>query len=257
MVDAALVYTVGVLVLFCFWIYGIVAFVRDLKNYVIPWVRQYRAGDGRNRDPERGQGQGQERADPAGETESRYPSGNSGSRPGHLARHRGYHAGARGRDIGLDVPVPDPPSLSGPQTRGDYEAIGDPADDPGDDYRREEIADVLADGAWADAFDEWASETDLSPAEFELVDRLGLFEAFEFYWDPATDDVGYRAPGLPEDARADVPATQADGVEGKLDSLGRVVSETLENDYLRRDEDTFGFFADEEPTDEYEFRDEA
>lgn len=45
MVDVALVYTAGVLVLFFFWIYGIVTFVRDLKNYVIPAYRQYRRDD--------------------------------------------------------------------------------------------------------------------------------------------------------------------------------------------------------------------
>lgn len=157
--------------------------------------------------------------------------------------------------MGLDVPVPDPPTLSGPQSRGDYESIGTPADDPGDDYRREEIADVLEDGAWADAFEKWADETDLSAAEFELVARTGLVDEFDFFWDPATDDVGYRAPTLRDADRADMPTTEADDVDDELDALGRVVSETLENDYLLRDDEDFGFFADDEPTDEYEFRD--
>ena len=65
MIDAALVYTVGVLVLFFFWVYGIVAFVRDVKNYLIPAYRQYRAGD---EEPEP--------SDAGGGAESRYPPGN-------------------------------------------------------------------------------------------------------------------------------------------------------------------------------------
>jgi hypothetical protein len=156
----------------------------------------------------------------------------------------------------LDVPIPDPPSLSGPQSRDDYDAVGNPEEDTGDDYRRDAIADALEEGAWADGFDEWADETDLTETTFETVQRHELVDDFDFYWDPATEDVGYRAPDLPADARGDLNSTAADDVDAELDTLGRIVSEYLENDYLRRDEDTYGFFADEEDTDEYEFRDE-
>lgn len=154
--------------------------------------------------------------------------------------------------MALDVPVPDPPSLSGTQPLGEYEAIGSPADDPSADVRREAIADALAGGAWAAAFDEWTAETDISTAEFELLVRLGLFDAFDFFWDPATDDVGYRAPDLPDEARREFPGREADDVEDELDTLGRIVSEVLENAYLHSEGETFGF-ADEA---NYEFRDE-
>lgn len=43
MVDAALVYVVGVVVLFFFWMYGIVAFLRDVKNKLLPAYRQWRS----------------------------------------------------------------------------------------------------------------------------------------------------------------------------------------------------------------------
>lgn len=46
MVDPALVYVGGVTLLFFFWIYGIVAFVRDVKNKLVPAYRQYRREDG-------------------------------------------------------------------------------------------------------------------------------------------------------------------------------------------------------------------
>jgi hypothetical protein len=62
--------------------------------------------------------------------------------------------------------------------------------------------------------------------------------------------VGYRAPTLPEDERE--AFDDPDGIEAEIDSLGRVVSEVLENDHLLRDEDEFGFFADE-ATGEEEF----
>ncbi|MCU4753804.1 hypothetical protein OB919_17755 [Halobacteria archaeon AArc-curdl1] len=39
-----IVYYGGLTVLFFFWIYGIVSFVLDLKNKVIPGIIQYRRG---------------------------------------------------------------------------------------------------------------------------------------------------------------------------------------------------------------------
>lgn len=154
----------------------------------------------------------------------------------------------------LDVSTPDPPSLHGPQSRGDYEAIDDDLVEDSDDYRREELEDILAEGAWRDAFDEWSNQTALTPAEFEAVERLGLVDAFDFYWAPASDEVGYRAPSLPDDAAEEFDLDDPGGIDMALDTLGRIVSETLENDYLLRDEDEFGFFGDDEDV-AYEDRD--
>lgn len=39
-----IVYYGGLMILFFFWIYGIVSFVLDLKNKIIPGIRQYRRG---------------------------------------------------------------------------------------------------------------------------------------------------------------------------------------------------------------------
>ncbi|MFP9059143.1 hypothetical protein ACLI4R_01285 [Natrialbaceae archaeon A-chndr2] len=39
-----IVYYGGLMILFFFWIYGIVSFVLDLKNKVIPGIIQYRRG---------------------------------------------------------------------------------------------------------------------------------------------------------------------------------------------------------------------
>ncbi|WP_435062675.1 hypothetical protein [Halobaculum sp. EA56] len=150
--------------------------------------------------------------------------------------------------MGLDVDTPDPPSLSGPRGRGEYDAVDAGEDDAGDDYRREEIRTVLRDGAWRDAFAEWAESTYLSADEVAAVDRLGLFDEFDFYWDPAGDEVGYRAPSVPADERGSIPGDDPDGVDEELDALGRTVSEMLENDYMLRDEvdGESDFFAEEE-----------
>ncbi|AHG01615.1 hypothetical protein HALLA_04240 (plasmid) [Halostagnicola larsenii XH-48] len=39
-----ILYYGGLLVLFFFWIYGIVSFARDVKRRVIPGIKQYRRG---------------------------------------------------------------------------------------------------------------------------------------------------------------------------------------------------------------------
>lgn len=154
--------------------------------------------------------------------------------------------------MALDVEIPDPPSLRGPQSRGDYEAIDMTDQEPDDDYRREALETFLEEGAWQDAFGDWTGHTALSVEEFETVRDLGLIDHLDFYWDPTADEVGYRAPSLEGDRRE--AFDDPDGVEAELDSLGRVVSEVLENDYLLRDDDDdeFGFFADdleEDPAD--------
>lgn len=146
--------------------------------------------------------------------------------------------------MSLDVEIPDPPSLRGPQPHGAYEAIDMTDREIEDDYRREEIESFLEDGAWQDAFEEWAERTDLSAVDFDSIVERGMIEQFDFYWDPTTDDVGYQAPSVPDETRA-VFEDDVDGIEMELDELGRVVSERLENDYLLRDEEGFGFFADE------------
>lgn len=158
--------------------------------------------------------------------------------------------------MALDVEVPDPPSLSGPQTRGEYEAIGAPDEEVEDDYRREELETFLAEGAWGDAFEEWAAHTELGEVEFAHVD-WSVIDGFDFYWDPNTDEVGYRAPTLPDDVRDGVSTEDADLIDAELDSLGRVVTETLENDYLLRDDETWGFFDEEYTGEDYGSRDEG
>ena len=154
--------------------------------------------------------------------------------------------------MGLDVDTPDPPSLSDPQDVGDYDAVEETDERVGDDYRREELAGALEDGAWKRAFEEWSDHTLLTAEEYELVVALGLVEELDFYWNPASEDVGYRVPAVPSHRELPSPYDERfeegdlDGVEEELDGLARTVTEVLETQYVRLDEtDEFGFFSEE------------
>jgi len=127
----------------------------------------------------------------------------------------------------LDVAVPDPPPLSGPPPGGAYNDVT-PPDAGRADYRRDELATMLEEGAWADGFEEWTAKTGLSESEFALLRRHGLVEQLDFYWDPATERVESRVPSLSDDVREALAAgADPDGVESALDSLSRIVSERL------------------------------
>ncbi|WP_339103862.1 hypothetical protein [Haloterrigena salinisoli] len=144
----------------------------------------------------------------------------------------------------LDTEAPDPPALRGPQDPGDYDAVDEPEERTGDDTYREDLADLLEAGAWADAFDDWADRTDLSDAAFRVVREEGLLRRLDFYWNPAAEDVGYRVPPVPEDlfaARETPESDDVEDVEEELDDLARTVSEVLENDYIHRGSEEFGY----------------
>ncbi|ARS88355.1 hypothetical protein [Natrarchaeobaculum aegyptiacum] len=101
--------------------------------------------------------------------------------------------------MGLEVEPPAPPELSFVDPN-EYEDATVAADDPHEvDYRREELQDLLEDGAWNEAFEEWVAETDLEEREYEITRDLELFAEFDFFWDDFADRVGYHAPGIPED----------------------------------------------------------
>ena len=135
--------------------------------------------------------------------------------------------------MGLDVEPPDPPELPDvdAETYDDVEVQGQ-------EYRRQELEDMLAEGAWADAFAEWAAHTDLDEAEFAVADDLGLFDEFDFFWDDFADRVGYHAPGIPEDWRERELHPELDswetvsGINAALAEFGDTVSETLKAEYI-------------------------
>jgi len=145
----------------------------------------------------------------------------------------------------LDVEVPDPPALDGPGDIGDYDAVEEPEDRPGEDGRRDALSEFLTEGAWEDAFGEWAGHTYLSAAQFEAVVDMGLVDRFDFYWNESAEDVGYLAPAVPDERPAPyddrLDRTDVADIEEALDELGRTVSEVLENDYVDRGSEAFGY----------------
>lgn len=140
-----------------------------------------------------------------------------------------------GSDMSLDVAIPDPPSLNPDVDAAEY----DDADVVSDtDYRREELEAFLREGAWEQAWDEWAAHTELTEDEYAIVCDLGLLDRFDFFWDDFADRVGYHAPGIPEDWRErnyhpDLDAwSTVSSINASLTELGQVVSDVLKNDYI-------------------------
>ncbi|MFB6124146.1 MAG: hypothetical protein ABEJ78_11895 [Haloferacaceae archaeon] len=144
--------------------------------------------------------------------------------------------------MALDVDVPMPPDLTNRGVPAAFEALDVAGGES--DFRREAVETALRDGAWREGFDEWAEYTDLSESEFRALAELGLFRAFDFYWDPEDERLRYDAPGLPGDWREQVSSavvsaleSEADSgsvdsrVNAELDELGHTVLETLDDLY--------------------------
>ena len=134
----------------------------------------------------------------------------------------------------LDVAVPDRPALSAAVDTTEYEDV----DVQGDEYRRDELAEALADGAWYDAFTEWAADTGLDEETWAIVTDLDLVAEFDFFWDSFAGRVGYHAPGLPENWRErsihpDIESWETvSAINAGLTELGQVVCDVLADDYL-------------------------
>jgi len=134
----------------------------------------------------------------------------------------------------LDVDPPAPPELDTTVDASDYDDVDvDPSE-----YHREDLEAFLRNGAWEQAFEEWARDTDLDEAAFEIVTDLQLVRQFDFFWDDFAQRVGYHAPGLPEDWRERDLHPELNswdtvsGINAEMAALGRTVSDTLKADYV-------------------------
>ena len=129
--------------------------------------------------------------------------------------------------MALDVEPPPPPDLTNRPPPSEL-APADATDDVGD-YRREELEELLADGAWTDAFLEWADYTDLTEPTYRSVRDAGLFEQLDFYWNPSERRIRFEVPSVAELA----PREELDGLAAaELTDLCEVVVETLERGYV-------------------------
>jgi hypothetical protein len=134
----------------------------------------------------------------------------------------------------LDVDPPAPPELDTTVDASDYDDVDvDPSE-----YHREDLEAFLQDGAWEQAFEEWARGTELDEPAFEIVTDLELVRQFDFFWDDFAQRVGYHAPGLPEDWRERNLHPELNswdtvsGINAEMAALGRTVSDTLKADYV-------------------------
>ncbi|ESS08545.1 MAG: hypothetical protein A07HN63_01776 [uncultured archaeon A07HN63] len=134
----------------------------------------------------------------------------------------------------VDAAPPEPPTLEAmdPNEYEDAEVVGDT------DYRRDEIETLLGEGAWADAFETWAADTDLDDEGFAIATDMRMLREFDFFWDGFADRVGYHAPGIPEDWKQrdlhpdlDSWATVS-GINAGLTELGQEVCEVLYDEYI-------------------------
>lgn len=136
--------------------------------------------------------------------------------------------------MALDVDTPDPPELRDvdPNEYDDAEIVGET------DYKRDEISNLLKDGAWQQAWDIWAEDTDLEKTDYEIVIDLNLIQQFDFFWDSFADRVGYHAPGIPEDWRERDYHPDLDSwgsvssINAELTELGQIVCEVLKEEYI-------------------------
>ncbi|WP_248896462.1 hypothetical protein [Haloplanus halobius] len=138
--------------------------------------------------------------------------------------------------MSLDVDPPAPPELTDdavdPDEYDDADVVADA------DYRREELEAFLRDGAWADAFAQWAADTDLDEADWRIVRDLDMLQEFDFFWDDFADRVGYHAPGIPEDWKErdyhpDIDSWKTvSSINASLTELGQLVCEVLKDEWI-------------------------
>ncbi|WP_433629404.1 hypothetical protein [Halomicrococcus sp. NG-SE-24] len=150
--------------------------------------------------------------------------------------------------MSLDVDLPEPPDLSNRGMPREFEWLEETSGS--EEFHREALEDWLQDGAWKEGFNEWAEYTDLDEKQVRAVDDLGLFQAFDFYWDPTDDRLRYDAPSVPDDWRERDATESFDSstvsmIDAELQNLGRTVQEMLE-DYLERSEEASDYVWSEE-----------
>ncbi|MGB9966069.1 hypothetical protein [Halobacterium hubeiense] len=132
----------------------------------------------------------------------------------------------------MALDAPDPPELEGDPD--EYEDVTV----QGTDYHRDDLQEFLEAGAWEEAFESWAAETDLDREAFDVAVDLGLFDEFDFFWDDFADRVGYHAPGLPEnwrerDIHPDLNSWETvSAINASLAELGAAVSNLLKDEYV-------------------------
>ena len=130
--------------------------------------------------------------------------------------------------MGLSVESPTPPDLTNRPLPSDIDP--EDLDEREGDLRRAELEQLLLDGAWNEAFEEWAEYTDLSESEYHSLADAGLFELLDFYWHPESDGLQFEVPTL-ETGLARTEAFDP-RLRAELTDLAQTVVELLETEYV-------------------------
>jgi hypothetical protein len=135
------------------------------------------------------------------------------------------------RSMALDVATPEPPDLTNRPVPSRFDAEEDIED--ASDLRREELEQLLRDGAWNEAFREWTEYTDLTEAEFRTIRHFDLFEQIDVYWDPVETRLRFEVPTLPAELSEEDLAAYA---RTELTDLGQTLIELLADTYVDWDD---------------------
>lgn len=115
-----------------------------------------------------------------------------------------------------------------------------------DEYRRGDLEIYLHDGAWEDAFNRWAGETDMDARTFGVATDLELFQRFDFFWDEIAQRVGYSAPGIPDDWQQHeyheelTSWEDVSTINAELAEFGQTVCDVLKVEYIDWEDDEYG-----------------
>lgn len=130
--------------------------------------------------------------------------------------------------MALAVETPPQPDLTNRPIPSDIDESA--GSDTTVDLRRSELEDILQDGAWNEAFQEWATYTDLTGEEYRTVLESGLVQRLDFYWDPDEERLRYEVPELPDLLTED--RVFASKIATELSDLSRAVTEMIEDAYI-------------------------
>lgn len=125
--------------------------------------------------------------------------------------------------MGLDVEIPDSPQLTNRGGPSEFESAEEVGGDG--DLRRAELEAILQDGAWQEAFAEWAAYSDLTAGDVDRLASAGVFERFDVFWDPGEERLDFAVPPLP-DTGAETD-TSASTIATELADLGDVLLDVL------------------------------
>ena len=150
--------------------------------------------------------------------------------------------------MALDTEIPDPPDLSNRGMPREFEWQDETLGS--EDFYREDLEDLLQEGAWTEGFNEWTEYTNLDEEHVRIVSDLGLFQKLDFYWDPTENRLRFDAPTIPDDWRErnvteSLDSSTVSMIDDELTDLGRAVQEVLE-DYLERDDESSDYGWGEE-----------